>query len=38
METFKKYWPVAVVVVVAAILLFTDKGKRMVETAKLWLK
>lgn len=38
METLKKYWPVAVVALVAAVLLFTDKGKRMVETAKLWLK
>lgn len=38
METIKKYWPVLAVGAVVALVMFTDKGKRVFETAKLWFK
>jgi len=38
MEFLKKNWLPITVVAIGAIIMFTDKGKRMLETVKIWFK
>jgi hypothetical protein len=38
MDFLKKNWLPIVAVAIGAVLMFTDKGKRMVETVKIWFK